>query len=294
MRQIMSVIVPTTASRERVPLLRRALLSLQEHQDEAVLPVVVVNGCRYVPEVLDSLSRQSGLRCLYLDKGSHIEARLAGRRAVETEFFGFLDDDDEYLPGAAQCQLSVATSERSIDAVITNGFWHESGQDTKQFADLASFEHHPLESLMDWPWLHGGGAMFRTDRISADYLETPPCMELTYIALKLSLTRRLRFLDVPTYRYHRQTPESLSRMKEYLVGEPEAIREMLKLDPPPHIKRRLKRKHVASLHRLSNSERRDGRYGAAWRYHLRSVLSPYGIRYWPYTRHLLVGVNLGR
>src|SRR5438552_9638305 len=66
-----------------------------------------------------------------------------------------------------------------------------------------------------------------------------------------------------------------------------AIREMLKLNPPAFIKRRLRRKYAASLYCLSDTERQDGCYRAAWRYHLRSLASPYGIPYLLYTRLLL-------
>jgi len=55
MKRSISVIVPTTVSLERAPLLWRALRSLQEHQHHVIVPIVVVNGTRYLPEVLESL-----------------------------------------------------------------------------------------------------------------------------------------------------------------------------------------------------------------------------------------------
>jgi hypothetical protein len=72
-----------------------------------------------------------------------------------------------------------------------------------------------------------------------------------------------------------------------MEGAPEAIGKMMALNPPNRIKRRLVRKYAASLHALSDWERADGNYHAAWRYHLKSLLSPYGIRYLSYTRHLV-------
>ncbi len=112
-------------------------------------------------------------------------------------------------------------------------------------------------------------------------------MELTYIALKLALSRTLLFLDIPTYRWHRGTPESLSETTDYKMGESEALREMLALSLPSHIRRRLEKKYSASLHSRSDFERRNGRHLAAWRYHLMSLRSRYGIAYLAYTRHLL-------
>jgi glycosyltransferase involved in cell wall biosynthesis len=281
------VILPTTASPKRAPLLWRALRSLQEHQDELIIPIVVVNGARYLPEALESLRQRQDIRCLYLDRGSHTEARLAGRKAVDTDFFAFLDDDDEYLPGTAQRRLDAIARDPSVDVLITNGYRHEGGQDTIQLANVPSIQRDPLRSLMDFSWLHSASALFRSERISSDYLQGPPAMELTYMALKLALTRTVKFVDVPTYRWYRGTLESLSATKEYQAGEPEAIRAMLELNPPTYVKRRLRRKYAASLHCLSETERQDGCYRAAWRYHLRSLASPYGIPYLFYTRHLL-------
>ncbi len=290
MKYSISVIIPTTASALRAPLLWRALHSLQDNQDGLAVPIVVVNGSRYVPEALEYLKRRRDIHCLYLDEGNHCAARLAGRQAVETDFFAMLDDDDEYLPEAMQHQLSPLLRDPSIDVVITNGVQREHGRDAIVFTDFSTFQSDPAGHLMHDSWLRGGGALFRSARVPPHYLEVPRSMELTYMALKLALSRRLHFLNVPTFRWYRDTPESLSETRDYQQGEPEAIRRMLALNPPATIRRRLAQKYAASLHHLSNSERREGHYWAAWRYHLRSLAaSPYGIRYLSYTRHL-VGV----
>jgi hypothetical protein len=112
-------------------------------------------------------------------------------------------------------------------------------------------------------------------------------MELTYMALKLTLTRKLRFLDAPTYRWYRDGPEHQSKSKYYMEGAPEGIDRMIDLNPPMRIRRRLAQKYAASLHFLSDWERTDGNYRAAWRHHLKSLLSVYGIKYLAYTRHLV-------
>jgi hypothetical protein len=287
MNPLVSVIVPTTASPRRVPLLWRALRSLQDGQDQMVVPIVVVNGCRFVPEVLEELKGRSDIRCLYLEQGSHTNARLEGRRAVETQFFGLLDDDDEYLPGAAQLPVAALADNPSLDGVVTNGYRHENGRDVAQFATVSAFQDDPMACLMDYSWLHSGGMVFRSARVPPGYLQGPQSMELTYLALALALTRNLQFLDVPTYRWYRGTEESLSATWEYQRGAPEAILRMLALKPPRRIKRSLERKYAASLHMLSDLERQSGNYKAAWRYHLRSLTLPDGIRYLSYTRHLL-------
>jgi len=282
-----SIIIPTTASPGRAPLLRRALRSLQEDQNHAVVPIVVVNGSRFVSDILGELKRRRDIRCLYVDKASHTNARLEGRRMVQTQYFGLLDDDDEYLPGAVPLRLAALTNDPSLDGVITNGYSHDNGQDRVQFTGFSACQGDPLGSLMDNNWLHSAGALFHTARVSTEYFCVPRSMELTYMALMLALTRRLQFLDVPTYRFHRGTPESLSAMRTYYRDAPQAIRQMMALVPPTQVRRRLLRRYAASLHELSDLERRDGKLWTAWRYHLKSLTLREGLRYLPYTRHLL-------
>lgn len=287
MNPLVSVIIPTCANAARAPLLRRALLSLLRNQDGLVLPVVAVNGSSYLPEVLNELRSRRDIRCLYMEKASTTGARLAARKVVDTEFFGMLDDDDEYLPGGIKVQIDPMLGDPSIDAVVTNGYRREHGEDTLHFPAFSTFQRDPLSSLMEWPWLNSGGLLCRSATVSSSYLEVPRSMELTYMAIKLALSRKLRFIDTPTYRWHRDTPEPLSKSKYYMEGAPNGIGRMIALNPPARIKRCLARKHSATLHFLSDWERMDGNYHAAWRYHLRSLLSPYGIKYLPYTRHLV-------
>jgi glycosyltransferase involved in cell wall biosynthesis len=282
-----SVIIPTCANAVRAPLLQRALDSLLEDQDGLVLPVVAVNGSSYVPEVLDELRRRRDIRCLYLGQAGTTGARLAARRTVDTEFFGMLDDDDQVLPGGIKIQVGPLAADPSIDVVITNGYRRENGRDVLNFPAFPTFARDPLNSLLEWPWLNSGGILCRSETVSPDYLDVPRSIELTYMALKLALTRKLHFLDAPTYRWYRDGPEHLSRSKHYMEGAPEGIDRMLGLNPPLRIRRRLAQKYAASLHFLSDWERSDGNYRAAWRYHLKSLSSIYGVKYLPYTRRLL-------
>lgn len=286
-KPLVSVIIPTCAEVVRAPLLWRAIGSLLNNQDDLVIPVVVVNGSRYLPEVLNDLRQRRLIRCIYLEEASTTGARLAARRVVDTEFFGMLDDDDEYLPGAAKVQIGPLLRDPSIDAVVTNGYRRENGQDVVNFPEFSTFQRNPLRSLMERAWLNSGGLLCRSETVSSSYLEVPRSMELTYMAMKLVLSRKLQFLDTPTYRWYRDTPEPQSSSKHYMEGAPEAIRKMMALNPPAWVKRRLARKYAASLHSLSDWERTDGNYDAAWRYHLRSLLSLDGIKYLSYTRHLI-------
>jgi glycosyltransferase involved in cell wall biosynthesis len=282
-----SVIIPTCANQARAPFLMRAIDSLLSGQHGLALPVVAVNGSSYVPEVLEGLRRRRDIRCLYFAEAGTTNARHAARKAVDTEFFGMLDDDDEYLPGGIEIQLEPMLLDDSVDAVVTNGYRRENGKDSLHFPSFSTFHLDPLKSLMEWSWLNSGGLVCRSATVPPSYLEVPRSMELTYMAMKLALTRKLRFVDAPTYCWHRDAPEQLSGSKYYMEGAPDGIGRMMRLNPPARIKRRLARKYAAALHYLSDRERTEGNYGAAWQYHLKSLLSVHGIKYLAYTRFLL-------
>ena len=57
-----------------------------------------------------------------LEEASVAKAQQLGRRSSRTEFFCFLDDDDEYLPGAVSMRLNELRADSSVDVVVTNGF----------------------------------------------------------------------------------------------------------------------------------------------------------------------------
>lgn len=288
-----SVIIPTLASAERTDLLARAIKSIfTGHGDDVVL-IVVANGNRFDPETIATLKSRPDIRFIYREEGSAAAARLAGRKAVDTEFFATLDDDDEFLPQAFATRLRYLREDPALDVVITNGYRRHGDVEVVDFPDFASFSQDPLRHLMDTCWLQPAGGLYRTETVTPALFEMPFSMEWTYLALTLALRCKLRFVDVPTYRMHRETPGSLSASWHWQARAPEALRRMLALGAPQNIRRRLKQKHADSLHALSDGARANGDWKAAWRYHLRSLLSPYGLRYLPVTRKLLINEAYG-
>ncbi|HLI12316.1 MAG TPA: glycosyltransferase family 2 protein [Alphaproteobacteria bacterium] len=288
MESTVSIVIPTIASAARAPLLWRALDSVLRDQGARVIPIVVANGQRFSPPALDALKSRSDIRFFYREEGSAVGARLAGREAVDTEFFAMLDDDDEFLPGAVAARLASFKNDPAVDVVVTNGFRRHGQLEVIDFPNFAAFPRDPLWHLMSYSWLQPAAGLYRSATIHPGYFaEVPRSMEWTYLAARLALERRLRFVDTPTYRMHRETAESLSASRHYQQGEPEAIRRMMALEVPARIRKRLKKKYAASLHFLAELARQDGEARTAWGYHLRSLAAPYGLRYLSYTRHLL-------
>ena len=82
-----SVILPTTATVARLRSLNRAIESVLSQQDVTVDLIVVANGPRCDPEILDSLAKRLDVRLVYAEEGNYPAALRLGRDLVEAPFF---------------------------------------------------------------------------------------------------------------------------------------------------------------------------------------------------------------
>lgn len=224
-----TAIIPTLAERRRWGALRRAIDSLRSSTAIAnrLEIVVVVNGARWDPDLLAWLGTQP-VRIVRIEQGSAPLAQLVGRQQVTTSHFCFLDDDDEYLPGAIDTRLAVLERDPTVDIVVTNG-WRSSGvREDAVFQRLASVAKDPLSALFDENWLASCGALFRTDRVGAEFFENfHPYLEWTWLAFRLaSAGRQVAVADVPTFRIH-DTPGSASKSSSYAESERTLYERML-------------------------------------------------------------------
>jgi hypothetical protein len=136
-------------------------------------------------------------------------------------------------------------------------------------------------------WLHPCAGLYRTQRVGREFFEGMPAyLEWTFMAMRLALSREIRFVNEPTFVYNADTAGSLSKSKNYIVQQPHAIKRLMELEPPPHLVRLLKEKYAAALHDASAVELFDGNRAAAWRLHLKSLWHGGLMRYGLYTRHL--------
>ena len=117
-----TAIIPTTCESSRGPSLRRAILSVVDQIPENGLILIVANGDRIDESVVRMAEGFPRTRVERLEEASVAKAQQLGRHLVTTEFFCFLDDDDEYLPGAFSMRLDELRADPSVDVVVTNGF----------------------------------------------------------------------------------------------------------------------------------------------------------------------------
>ncbi len=251
-------------------------------------PIVVANGSDCDPDLLGALARRPDIRLLHRDEPGLASAISAGRDRVDAPYFAELDDDDWLLPGGLATRVARMVADPVVDVVVSKGFLRGRSGDVLNLPDIARCAADPLGTLMDQNWLVPCAGLYRTATIPAAFFRAMPAyLEWTYLAVQLALSTRIAFLDTPTFVYSEDTPRSLSKSREYSLHQPGAIKRVLQLPVPPPARRRLHRKYVAALHSASMTELRQGQKRAAWRWHLRTLMHPYGWRYLTYTRHLL-------
>jgi glycosyltransferase involved in cell wall biosynthesis len=287
-RPLVTAIIPSLVAPERAPLLTRAIASLLGQSGVAVLPLVVVNGDRFDAAQLDELRRRSDIRLHIIAEAGVAAARRVGRELVETEFFCFLDDDDEYLPGALAARLAPLRADESLDATVGNGYRTYGGRMTPHLEDPAGVAAAPLRSLATVNWLASCAGLFRTSRIGPEYFAEPLAhYEWTYLAFQLVLTRRIAFVPDMTFVVH-ETPGSASRTAEHELAAADILGRILKLDLDRATRRLMQRKYGAAMHVCADHHRAAGRLAEAWACHAASLRAPGGLRrYGLYTRKLL-------
>jgi hypothetical protein len=284
-----SVIVPTMASVQRAHLLKRAIDSIRRSSHSPIAIIVVVNGKRFDETTCTWLKAQPDIQFEYVEVPSAPKAVLRGRELITTPFFSTLDDDDEYLHGATDDKLQAMDSMPDSDVVVTNGYEIRRGLDSIFYSDFNEVMQGPLECLMHFNWLHNCNALYRTASIGIDYFrDSHPYTEWTWLAFRLAMTgKRVAALDKPTFRYH-DTAESLSKSTEFRNATIPLFHRMLACEPPAHIAREIRRKMGAAWHDAAGFAMNNGSRMEALQCHLKSLLSPGGMRYLSYSRRLFI------
>jgi len=283
-----TIVIATTCEAKRASSLHRAIGSLQEQRGPVPDILIVANGSRVDRDVAASVAGLPQVTVEYQQQGSLPNALRYGVSRVKTRYFGFLDDDDEYLPDALSLRCAALDADPAVDVVVTNGYGCTSGVDEVRLSGLAKAARDPLRALVTENWLTSCGGLFRIERVSAAYFDgVTRHSEWTLLGYKLALTRRVAFIDVPTYRIHLDSPGSLSKSREYREGQAEALRQIAAMDLPSDVKRAVRVKLGRAYHGLATFFLAEGQRALASRYHVQSLRSPGGLAYLPFSRKLL-------
>jgi glycosyltransferase involved in cell wall biosynthesis len=290
-----SVIIPTIASPERADALRRAIASVLKQVGAKAQPVVVVNGARFDAQLVRELRDDPRVTVLQFEEGNVSRARFEGARHAKTETFCFLDDDDELTPRSVRERLDAFGPD--VDVVVCNGVFHLHGVERiavpRAVGDRINAD--PLGTLMAFNWFCSPSAMFRASTVPASLFDfRRRFFECTWMALKLlEAHKRFAYVDVCGFRIHQSTSDSAHSSKEYARALPEFMRELRALRGfGVEYTRAVADRKIRALNQLSRLEMGWGNYGRAWATHLRCLTARGGLRYLPYTRHLLVPTGI--
>ncbi len=269
-------------------MLRRAIASAFEGNQSSIELTVVVNGRRFDPDVVRELKVTPGLRLLQLAEASSPAAILAGRRSVRTDYFSYLDDDDEYLPGAVDARVAALQLGSGADVVATNGYRRSAGQHVTALRNLRNVATDPLQALFVENWLPSCGAAFRTATVPERAFEDlPRHIHWSFLAFTLAMAgKTVVALDEPTFVIN-DTPGSASKLESYLLCHVEVYERMLAAAPPRSVRSVVARRLGSALHEASDHFRETGRMREAWAAHFRSLRCPGGLQFLSYTRHLI-------
>lgn len=285
-RTRVTVIIPTMCERARRASLLHAIESVVSQEAVTTELIVVVNGERFDPELLAQLRADPRLRVEYRAEPSAPGAQRHGRTLVKSEYFAFLDDDDEFLPGALKARVDAMDAHQTVSLVVTNGYFGTNKQ--RYVDDGDGINRDPFAALVRSNWLASCAGLYRSAGIGTEYFNNNrKFLEWTLLAFRiLNDGHKVLFIDTMTYQIN-DSPISLSKSLEYQGGSAEFISYLIALKPPARIQAALRRKLTDAWHDLSDHYLRVGDKANAWRCHLRSLVGPGGLRYLLYTRRFL-------
>ena len=241
--------------------------------------IVVANGARVSSSVLEWLATRTDTRVIRLRSGSHPLARRVGAEMADSEFLGFLDDDDELMLNALAPKIAYFRQHPEIDVLVTDGLRVNGSTVIKIFPPPEARRADLVETMMHAGW----GACALTLRMQNIDLSAFDAefrhMEWTLTALKLARRYRFGFLDEPTYRYYENTPDSLSKRPDHDLAAPEVWRRLSETYADTRYDTAVRRRYGTVCHHVSWKLARQGRMRDAWRLHAEALRSPGGMAF---------------
>jgi hypothetical protein len=258
--------------------------------------LLIVNGTRFDQVLMDEMRSRSKLEVHYLKEASLPAALRYGRSVVATPFFAFLDDDDEYLPGALHLRVSCLLQDDRLAVVATNGYKRVEDADVLLYDRSRVPQGNYLDAILSrGNWLASGGAAYRSSQVGLEYFDgSTKYYEWTFLGFRLALDNlHILFINVPTFRLY-DTPSSLQKTEAYKTASVHLTDAMLRLAMPKKILKRVQKLRLRAFHELCKYHRVKGDFAQAWGFHLRSLRMPSGFKYLPYTILLLLRVSYSR
>ncbi len=235
--------------------------------------IVVFNGFSVDADALNWAKAQPGTRCAVLEEPNKARATLLGRELAKGTFFCFLDDDDEFLPGAFAYATKILLANPELDCLATNGFYVTPNGTRCVFNQTREFEINGYANslLRSRNWLASCGGMFRQRTVSTKYFENlPPHREWTVIAFRIATDLKVRFVNRLSYRVF-SSPESQSKTASYVEAGTTALEAMLQWAKKPAHARAIRRRMSEAYHDTTSYYRLRSDFPRAWKAYWSSI-----------------------
>jgi glycosyltransferase involved in cell wall biosynthesis len=279
-----TIIIPTACEARRAALLHRALDSIVGQEGVDVHPVVVVNGARVDESLCASIVARPGVTVLRRDEGNVSAARRAGMRLVDGAYFGFLDDDDEFLPGALRVRAEHLDRDGAVDVVFTNGRVRTHDGDEPMAHAGQGLDVRQVETFLEAKRLASCGCLFRAARVDASHFETRHVyFEWSDVLFRLvAANRHFAYVDAITFRKYEDHPVSMSRSDASRLAYPAFLAELVERPLPRTVRAALQQRFHRALNDASRLCLARGNLRGAAGYHAWCLMNG-GWRYAPYT-----------
>lgn len=295
MNALISIIIPTTAQQERFEGLKRAVESIRASSQQLVHIIALVNGNRKSEEVCRWLQEQPDVEFAYREKGSLPLAHLEARMLVETKYFGFLDDDDEYTGGALDLRLQALVNDSTLSLVVTNGYRVLVDSKRVHYQNMLNVAQDPLLSLFTENWLASCNCLFVTDKVTVNYFQNyQQYFEWTWLAFSLAMDgHRIKALNEKTFKYL-DTPGSLSKSVEYDMAFEELALSMLSKEPPKQIVKMIRKKLASDYKDRALRELSSRHYKLSLHYFYKSLILYRGYKYITTLRYFVFPASIAK
>ena len=261
-----SVVIATTAEKKRAGQINNAINSVLEQEGCNFNLIVVING-------------------------NFPRALVYARSIIDSDYFCFLDDDDELLPGSLMSRFEALEVNLKADVAVGNGLKkHNASLELETHTDILAYQDAPLDALFrqNGNWLASCAGLFRSSTIPQEYFDDYAVYaEWTYLAFKLTIYKEVIFVDKLCYRINVNT-ESLSHNEAYLLGQYSMAEKVLLLPLPRWAKKSFLIKRRDMEHDLTERYLSTKQTKKAWGYHFKSLGSRSTfIKYFLFTRYLV-------
>ena len=286
--RLFTVVIASLCDDARIDLLKRAVGSVRAMAgslDYCIL--IIANGPRVSPRVLEWIATQTDIRVIRLRSGSHPLARRIGVEIADSEFVGFVDDDDELEPDTLARKIAYFREHPEVDVLVTDGWRINGPRVTKVFPPPEKRSTDLVETLMRAGW--GAGAVtLRMQRLDLTAFDTE-VRHVEWTLTTLELARRFRFgyLDETTYRYYETTPDSLSKCAAHIFGESRVWRRLAHTYAGTPHEATARRNYLTAGREASWELAYRRKFRDASRIQLESLRYPGGLRSLPFTARLL-------